>query len=256
MDFCCIRRREGLKLLSFLQGVKHVSYPLHYFRYVGIVKSKKNSTLSKYKSTKGLLIVIILITFLFELPLHFEFEVQEVNCQNETVLRREPPDWTENEVYQYLYKSALYPLFRRFLPLMLTSILTYKLVRFLIEKRKVRKTLLSTGLNTENPQNVADIDHLTKVLTTVALVYVACLAPSALYPVIEQFTDVNGEHCDSVLHHFVVISDTLGLINSSVNFFIYYLYVPVFKKCLSEMIPSCHTKRNVREVYVVQITRL
>ena len=243
-------------MLGFLQGVKYVKYLFHYFRYVGIVKSKKNSSLSKYKSNIVQLIVIILITFIFELPLYFEFEVQELNCKNETILSRGPQDWTENEVYRHLYKSALYPLFRRFLPLMLTSILTYKFVKFLIEKRKVRKTLLSTGLNAENPQNVADIDHLTKVLTMVALVYVLCLAPSALYPVVEQFTDVNGENCDSPLRYFVVISDTLGLINSSVNFFIYYLYIPVFKKCLSEMIPSCHTRRNVREVYIVQSTRL
>ena len=132
--FWCLQ--NSLKLRGFLQGIKRVKYPFHYFRYVGIVKPKKNSNLSKYKSTKVQLIVIILITFLFELPLYFEFEVQELNCKNETVLSRWPQDWTENEVYQHLYKSALYPLFRRFLPLMLTSILTYKLVRFLIERGK------------------------------------------------------------------------------------------------------------------------
>ena len=159
-------------------------------------------------------------------------------------------------MYRHLYKSTLYPLFRRFLPLILTSVLTYKLVRFLIERGKVRKTLLSTGLNTDNPQNVVDIDHLTKVLTMVALVYVLCLAPSALYPVVEQFTDVNGENCNSPLHYFVVISDTLGLINSSVNFFIYYLNIPAFMKCFAEKILSCHKRRNVREVYIVQSTRL
>ena len=198
----------------------------------------------------------ILISFLVEIPTYFEFEVKELNCKNETVLSRWPDDWTENEVYQHLYKSALYPLFRRSLPLMLTSILAYKLVRFLIERGRVRKNLLSTGLNVENQHNVADIDHLTKVLTMVALVYVICLTPSAVYPVIGQFTDVTGADCDSVIRYLAAIADLLALVNASVNFFIYYLNIPAFKKCITEIIPSCRTRKNVPEVYIVQSTRL
>ena len=158
-------------------------------------------------------------------------------------------------MYQHLYKSALYPLFKRFLPLILTSILTYKLVRFLIKRQRIRKQLLSAGLNVENQQNVVDIDHLTKVLTMVALVYVICLTPSAMYPVIGQFTDVTGAHCDSMFHYIADIVDILGLVNASVNFFIYYLNIPAFKKCIVEIIPSCRTRRKVPDVYIEQNTR-
>ena len=231
-------------------------YLFDYFRYLGIVKSKKNSSLSKYKSTKVLLTLIILIAFLIEIPTYFEFEVEEINCKNETVFSRWPEDWIENEVYQHMYKSTLYPLFIRFLPLILTSIFTYKLVRFLMERRRIRKNLLSSGLNIEYRLNVVDIDHLTKVLTMVALVYVICLFPSAVHPVIGQFIDVTEANCDSAFGYFAVIADILGLINVSENFFIYYLNIPAFKKCIVEIIPSCRMRRNVPEVYIVQSTRL
>ena len=199
----------------------------------------------------------ILISFLIEIPTYFEFEVKELNCKNETFLSRCPEDWTENEVYQYLYKSVLYPLLIRFLPLILTSVLTYKLVRFLIERRRIRKHLLLFGPNTENRQNLVDIDHLTTVLTIVATVYVVCLFPSAVHPVIEQFTDATGADCDSFYLYFTAIADIMGLVNVSVNFFIYYLNIPAFKKCIAGRIPpSCHTRKNVPEVYIVQSTRL
>ena len=200
--------------------------------------------------------LIILISFLIEIPTYFEFKVKEINCKNETVFSRWPEDWVENEVYQYLYKSVLYPLLIRLLPLILTSILTYKLVRFLIERRRIRKKLLLTGFKAENRQNVLDIDHLTKVLTTVALVYVICLTPSAVHPIIEQFTDAAAEDCDSGFGYFSAISDILGLVNVSVNFFIYYLNIPAFRKCIAKIIPSCRMRRNVPQVYIVQSTRL
>ena len=90
----------------------------------------------------------------------------------------------------------------------------------------------------------------------VALVYVICLTPNAVYPVIGQFIDVTGANCDSVFRYVVAIGDILSLVNASVNFFIYYLNIPAFKKCIAEIIPSCRMRRNVPQVYIVQSTRL
>ena len=171
---------------------------------------------------------MVTIAFLLEIARFFEYRVQEIPCSNITLMFPLTTGLAENDLYQILYRTIIYASIRRYIPLLVTSILTYHLVKFLLQKRKVRKTILRGGIHIHC--NEADIlkDYITMELTVIALVYVLCLLSGAMYPILRSFVDT--EPCYSFFVYFAVIADTLAILNSSLNFFIYYLNIPVFKK--------------------------
>ena len=152
----------------------------------------KTSKISNIRSTKIQLLLICTLSFLLEIPRYFEYKIEELNCLGRTIYVRWPLDLVEDDLYQQMFRSGLYPLIKRYIPLLITSILTYHLVKFLIKSNRVRKTVLSSCVHNGNERNITDIDYLTKVLTTIALVYIACLPPGAIYPILRLFIDTGS----------------------------------------------------------------
>ena len=211
----------------------------------------KTSKMSNIRSTKIQLSSVCILSFLLEIPRYFDYKIEEFNCSGETVYVRWPLGLVEDDLYQQIFRSGLYPLIKRYIPLFITSILTYHLVKFLIKSNRLRRTVLSSCVHNGNERNITDIDYLTKVLATIALVYIICLTPGAIYPILRLFIDTGA--CDSAYNYFVIVADTLGLVNSSVNFFIYYLNIPAFRICLVDSIGrSCTKRKNRHEMYTVQ----
>ena len=171
----------------------------------------KISKMSNIRSTKIQLSSVCILSLLLEIPRHFEYKIEELNCFGETVYVRWPLGLVEDDLYQQIFRSGLYPLIKRYIPLLITSILTYHLIKFLIKSNRLRRTVLSSCVHNGNERNITDIDYLTKVLATIALVYLICLAPGAIYPILRLFIDTGS--CDSTYNYFVIVADTLGLVN-------------------------------------------
>ena len=179
-----------------------------YFGDLGVVRFLKTPTTSCIGSTKIQLGVVVTLSFLLEIPRYFKHKIVELNCFGKIVYARWPPDLVEDDLYQHLFRSGLYPLIKRYIPLFITSILTFLLVKFLIKRNRVRRTVLSRSIQNANERNNTDIDYLTKVLATIALMYIICLTPGAIYPILRLYIDTGS--CDSTYNYFVIIADTLG----------------------------------------------
>ena len=217
-----------------------------------MAQSLNKPIISSLKAARVHLIAVVTVAFLLEIARLFEYTIQEIPCSNTTLMLPLTTGLAENDLYQILYRTIIYASIRRYIPLLVTSILTYHLVKFLLEKLKIRKTILRGGIHIHG--NEADIlkDYITMVLTVIALVYVLCLLPGAMYPILRLFVDTAP--CYSFFVYFAVMADTLAILNSSLNFFIYYLKIPVFKKSLKQMAPKCCIRKNAKDCYVVQST--
>ena len=192
--------------------------------------------------------VLVFCSFAFELPRHFESAIKEINCHGNNYVYKVTTTLGENEIYQILYRTILPPLLKRYIPLVINMVLTFRLVRFLIHKKKLRHKLVLPEIHTSVKAKYTTVEPVTMVLTVIAASYIICLIPSAFYPFFPLFTET--ESCDSLYNYFSVLADTLAILNSALNFFIYYLNIPVFRKCLKNMIKIRYLdKDKVTTVY-------
>ena len=189
---------------------------------------------------------MVISSIFLEIPRYFEKEVVEHTCINHTFYLLQERGFVDHDLYNILYRNIIYPMFKRYLPLVITGILTFFLIKFLILRRKTRNGIFVTGGKHSN----VPIDHITKVLTIIAIMYVLCLTPGAVYPIVRLFVDTGS--CDSVYNYFAMIADLLSIVNSSLNFFVYYLNIPAFRESLMNMLKKCCVKRNPQDAYSVQ----
>ena len=198
------------------------------------------------KAVKIQLAAVVISSVFLEIPRYFESEVVEMTCNNHIFYLRQERHFVDHDLYDILYRNIIYAVFKRYLPLVITAVLTFFLIKFLILRKNTRNGIFVTGGEHSN----VPIDHITKVLAIIALMYILCLAPGAIYPIVRLFMDPGS--CDSVFNHFVIIADLLSMVNSSLNFFVYYLNIPAFRESLRSMLRKCWKRRNTKDAYVVQ----
>ena len=192
--------------------------------------------------------VVVISSVLLEIPRYFEYKVVEHTCNNHTFYLRKERDFVDHDLYENMYRNKIYPVFNRYLPLVITSVLTFFLIKFLILRRNTRNGIFVTG----GEHSYVSIDHITMVLTIIAVMYILCLTPGAIYPILRLFVDTGP--CDSAYNYFAMIADLLAIVNSSLNFFIYYLNIPAFRESFRNMLKKCYVRRNAQDAYVVQTT--
>ena len=175
--------------------------------------------------------------YVLEIPRYLETKLEEVTCNGYTYVIWRSTQLVEDPVYTILYRSIFTSLLIMFLPLFLTGFMSYFLIKFLIQKRKIRHQLLAPkGLESKMVKHTSD-ENITAVLTVIALTYIICMIPLALYPILRLF--LSTLYCGSFLSYFSTTADFVHIVNSAFNFFIYNLNIPMFRTCLREMLENC-----------------
>ena len=217
-----------------------------FFRYIGVIRSSGTSKFSTIKAVKIQLAAVVIFSVIVEISRYFEYKVVEKTCNNHTFYLRREQEFVDHDLYDILYTNIIRPLFRRYLPLIITTIPTFLLIKFLILTKTTRRGIF---INHGEHSNIP-IDHITKVLVVIAVMYILCLTPGAIYPIVRLFVDTGS--CDSVYNYFIIIADLLAIVNSSLNFFVYYLNIPSFRESLKSTLRKCCGRRNVRDAYAVE----
>ncbi len=117
---------------------------------------------------------------------------------------------------------------RHILPVFITVIATILLVRFIQKNKKRRSSILSEGnLGKRNQNSTNQLDDLTICLTTVAVLFLLLLVPHSLVSI----TGYTGKNPCS---RRIALSVTFcsDILNSSVNFFVYYWKLPPFRRAV------------------------
>lgn len=135
------------------------------------------------------------------------------------------------------------------LPIIVTAVGTTLLVIFLKRKSKVRNKVLSelTTSTTQGEHKGRQMDSLTTCLITVAVFYFILIMPGTIlgiYDSIKVKSLLSGRSGSCKFKIALGVVLLLLLINSSVNFFIYYWKLSSFRKAVRKSICDCFIKRT------------
>ena len=150
---------------------------MHSCRYIAVVKPTKKSILSKLPMVKLQVALIVVISYVLEIPRYLETKLEEVTCNGYTYVTWRSKQLTENPVYTILYRSIFTSLLIMYSPLFLTGFMSHFLIKFLIQKRIIRHQLLVPKVLESKILKHTSDENITTVLTVIALTYIICMVP-------------------------------------------------------------------------------
>ncbi len=161
---------------------------------------------------------------------HILFQIFKTRCENKTVYFTEASKLGSNKLLQTVYQPFVESVSVA-CPVFITAVVTMFLVKFLIKQKNVRKTVLTS----ENPndkrsqEREAQLDNLTVALVGVAVCFLFCVFPSAVYGAV--MFSVSYPLCHAFWYTGVIL-ENLTALNSSVNFLIFYMKLPAFRRAV------------------------
>ena len=211
-----------------------------FFRYIAVCKPLRVLHLSTLRGIKIQMFLVVLISHLIEIPRYLESHIETFTYKGHTHIAVIPSDLYMSDLYQLLYKTLFLVILRRFVPMVVIVVLTVKLTSTVRSTRKVRSELIACckPKHTKGQPN----ETITLVLIIIALIFIVCQAPGMIYPIFRL--TLERDTCNDFFYYYASIADLLSVLCSGLNFFVYYLLVPVFRKQLKKLL--CGQKRNRR----------
>ena len=142
-----------------------------------------------------------------------------------------------NSVYETLYSHTLYYMFTFVLPVLILTLVNTKVI--IAYRATRRRRYRMTSRRTENESNI------TLVMIIVVVIFMVCQAPARIVQIISNY---NHTECTE-LYYLAHISNTLEILNSSINFVVYFLFRKRFRDILHDnfcLAPFKHTRSNSR----------
>ncbi|KAK2159790.1 hypothetical protein LSH36_146g05015 [Paralvinella palmiformis] len=165
--------------------------------------------------------LVTVFSIAYNVPRFFELAVNADD--NSTLWRR--TEMGSNPLYQLVYSDALYYLFSFILPLLILTVVNTRVIVVYNATRQRRQRMTSSvRRHTDNENNI------TLVMIMVVLIFMICQAPAR---VVQLVWGYKYAHCDDFRFYLIHISNTLEVLNSSVNFLIYCMFHKRFRDIMT-----------------------
>ena len=190
-------------------------------RYISVCRPYEASQLCSKPYARKHVSAVVLLAILYNIPRFFDFTVGPVTIEgpNCTKIVRNYADRTalgRNKIYNIVYHNVMYFLVMYIIPLITLIMLNYKLIKALQEAKRKRQQLIS-GSDSHSRSE----DDITLVLIVVVLVFIICQSPALITQVLESTLARPATFCPNFYFYYARGSDTLVVLNSSMNFIIY-----------------------------------
>ncbi len=211
---------------------------------------RPHSTASVWDNRKTGLYVLAALALVvsFNLPRFFEYEiVTVVQADNSTRLIEERTEFGQTLSYKVVYKVMLVNILLVMLPIVSLIVLTAFILNSLKKNRKrmnSRKSMSTrdTTSGAPSPANTRKMktkgkpraaSEITFVLVLVVMVAIVCQTPLAAFHFVRYS---KFYQCGDVVFYLDNVSKLLVNINSCVNFIIYCLFSPKFRRLLLQTV--------------------
>lgn len=134
---------------------------------------------------------------------------------------------SDKALKEYYYGVKL--LLVNLLPVLLLALITVIFISFLLRRKQERIMVLS-----QTDENSRKLDNLTLCLVSVAVSFLCLISPHVVYSVM-----VRVDFMPCVVMQMSYVTIYLSIINSSVNFFIYYFCLPPFRAAVKRSVRVC-----------------
>ena len=214
------------------------------YRYRRICKNTMDTAYFGPRAVKLQVATLIVISIGVDIPMYLERLPESYTEDTMTYVVLEPTSLQSDLYYNMVYKMVVLVILRVIIPILLITILTYFIVRVLLQRHRVRRD--SLGKRNEGSESQV----VTKVMITMAVSFVLCQLPTAIYPFFYLVMDTSNFTCQTAYSYFTQVADNLALTNSALNFFIYYPFVPTFRAVLGNMLCGCQQGTDERRLSV------
>ena len=195
-------------------------------RYVSVCKPYQAPRLCTVAQAKKQLAIVLLFAILYNVPKFFESKLAwgVDERTNTTFVRPSHTDLGMNRLFLIIYGNIFYLVFLLILPLLILTVLNIRLIDALKALKRKRAEMQSRQQQQDN--------NVTFVLIIVVLVFTICQAPALVNQILWNVLDDDARICGGFQFFYSRISNTLVIVNSSVNFLIYFLFNTRFRQVL------------------------
>ncbi len=144
-------------------------------------------------------------------------------------------NWKFEEIY-----FSITAFIKGTLPVIIITLTLGLSVSFFQRRQASRQTMFAETPSSVNQQQRYELEDLSKCFIALAISFLVLVAPYTVFSVMSySYSNRVGVTCSFVKAHLVLLD--LILLNSAVNFFIYYWKLAPFRKAIQKV---CHCKRN------------
>lgn len=198
-------------------------------RYIAVCMPYQATRLCTVAQAKKQLAIVLVCAVLYNVPKFFESKIVfDTGADNTTVILPDHRELGKNMLYHIVYGNIFYLLFLLILPLLILTVLNIRLIKALKALRKKRAEMQSRQQQQDN--------NVTFVLIIVVLVFTLCQAPALVNQTLWNFLPDNARSCGGFQFYYSRISNTLVILNSAVNFLIYFFFNTRFRQVLIQSV--------------------
>ena len=187
-------------------------------------------------------IFVLIFSILYNIPRFFEHQtLQTVVVDNVTTSY----NLGDNKAYQVIYSNVIYYPVMYILPLSILTYLNVKLIKSLRILNRRKEQMTGHRSNNENSAGI------TVIVIVIVCMFIVCQTPALVNQIFWAVTSAPDRQCGQFHFYFTKISDTLVVLNSSINFVIYCLFGKTFRKIFYETLcPRSIQDRFTSTTYV------
>ena len=234
-------------------------------RYIYVCCSHSAKRLSNLRRAKVHVAVVPVFAFCYSLPRIFEYHLQHPTKSNSTT---DNFSVYSNQTYMYddeffpvgklqftkigsspwfqiFYKNVCFYLVMYIVPL---STLVFVTVRLLATMRRRRQAAAAVDkrLRVLHGRQQARDDSVTVVLVIIIVVFIVCQTPTLLQRLMLALIGIKAMDCGRAYYYVEKLADYLAVFNSCVNFGIYVVFAPHFRRILIADVLGIRRSRRSR----------
>ena len=198
-------------------------------RFIAIISPHKASIYCTYRKAKVHLMALFLIVTIYALPTFWELQINIfTNPYNKTLYVPSYSELNLNYWYQFLYKTTLYYLLMYIIPWILLAVMTVFLVKAVKQAQHFRSQM---GNNPTQQDNTEDV---TLSLIAVVVTSLVCRPWEPIRRILDVILKEPAK-CGHYYFYFEEIPPFFTVLNSSVNFVFYCLFLKRFPETLKSL---------------------
>ena len=198
-------------------------------RYIYVCKPLRAQVLFNSRTRRWFAVAVFIIGVLYNLPWFLDSCIMQFYdpCVNHTIARMITRPMFNSGWYYDVYRHGCFLVLIYFVPLSILTVLNCLLIRAIKHSTRRHRDMANGAEYNEN--------NATVVLIIIVLVFIACETPELLlriFNMVQRKADI--QLFGPGLMRFTTVSELLMVINSSINFFIYFAYGRRFRRVMKE----------------------
>jgi hypothetical protein len=215
-------------------------------RYIAICHPLNQTLFMTLRRTKLIIVIVYIMAFAFNVPVLWRYKIESACVNSTRMFQVQPVPLGNDPVKDNIYR-LLWAIMGNFIPLILLIGFNIKICWKVHQSYRYRQRFQVSDRERHDSSNT-----LTITLITIVVMFFILVAPSEIVLFFMEQTNRNASNRDSY-NAIEAIMNFMQTINFSVNFALYCIISPYFRRTLRYMF-CCHWYHNRRQSYKLSMS--